>query len=410
MTGENKYEHCVDPLLQPDVLSAAREGDGERLYPVIVSTEDRCNANQLSELCPMGESDEPGKSMRHVKMFTGRLSIATIKKLAQHPDVKMISLDREVKGLLNVATPAIDATAVRNQYNLTGAGVGIAILDTGVYPHPDLIQPSNRIVAFRDFIQGRTNPYDDNGHGTHVAGCAASNGFSSSGLYRGPAPEANIIGVKVLNAQGGGSFSSVISGIDYCIENQAAFNIRIMNLSLGAVPFTSYIQDPLAEACRRAWRAGIVVCAAAGNTGPNGTINTPGFDPLVITVGAINDVGTTSRSDDQYAEYTSRGPTVNGFIKPDIAAPGSNITSLLAPNSTLAQQFPGNIVGKQYFILSGTSMSTPLCAGACAQILQAYPTYTPDRVKALIKESAQFFRQNTPGYLLVSRAIQVTIV
>lgn len=307
-------------------------------------------------------------------------------------------------------TPAIGSVAVKNQYGLTGKGITIAVVDTGVYPHPDLTKPNNRIVGFQDFVNGRTNPYDDNGHGTHVAGCAASNGYSSNGKYSAPATEANIVGVKVLDSNGSGSYSTVLSGIDWVIQNRKTFNINILNLSLGANPTTSYIEDPLAQAVRKAWRSGIIVFAAAGNAGPNGPINTPGFDPLVITVGAINNMNTVDRSDDQYADYTSRGPTINGFIKPNLAVPGSNITSLLAPGSVLASRYPENIVGSDYFTLSGTSMATPLCAGACAQFLQAYPSFGPDRIKGLLLSTAQFFRDPYPGYLIIYRTVHLTTI
>jgi serine protease AprX len=379
----------------------------DRPIHVIVKLKDGVHAQEISNYCTPKAGDRIDYRLERLDMMTGQFCKDSLKQLSLHSDIEKVYLDQPVKALLNVATPAIGGTAARNRFGLTGKGVTIAVVDTGIYPHPDLINPTNRIIGFADFINGRAQPYDDNGHGTHVAGDAASNGFSSSGLYRGPAPEANLVGVKVLDAEGGGSFSSVLSGIDFVIQNKQTFNIRIMNLSLGAIPTMSYLDCPLAQAVRKAWRNGIVVFAAAGNSGPTGTIQTPGFDPLIITVGAINDFNSVDRSDDVYANYTSRGPTVNGFIKPDLAAPGSNITSLISPNSTLANRFPGNRVGNQYFILSGTSMSTPLCAGACAQLLQAYPNLQPDRVKALLKETLLFFAENVPGYLIITRAIQL---
>lgn len=374
---------------------------------VIIKLKEDHEFSALSDLCSPTHEDKLHHHFQHLGMLAGEFCIETIRQLNQHSSIDKIYPDRKIKALLDVAKPAIGSTGIQNQFGLTGKGVTIAIVDTGIYPHPDLTKPTNRIIAFKDFINGRTSPYDDNGHGTHVAGDAASNGFSSGGKYSGPAIDANLVGVKVLDAQGSGSTSSVLSGINWVIQNKTTYSIRILNLSLGAVPYTSYTDDPLAQAVRRAWRAGIVVFAAAGNSGPEGTINTPGFDPLIITVGAVSDRNTMSRSDDVYASYTSRGPTINGFIKPDIAAPGTNITSLLAPNSTLAQQYPGNIVANQYFVLSGTSMATPISAGACAQLLQAYPAMNPDEVKTLLKETSQFIDTQHPGYLIVYSAIQL---
>jgi serine protease AprX len=396
--------------IQTAAFLSGKDENSKKLHPVVIRLKGNVNVETWKRECQFQKTDLYKCTMPQVGMMAGSICRETLYRMALHPDTDFISTDYKVKTLLNVARTTVGATAVKNQYGLTGKGVTIAIVDTGIYPHPDLINPTNRIVAFRDFINGRTDPYDDNGHGTHVAGDAASNGFSSSGLYAGPATEANLVGVKVLGADGGGSLSTVLQGIDFVIENRVALNIRIMNLSLGAIPFTNYVNDPLAQAVRRAWRAGIVVFAAAGNTGPNGTINTPGFDPLIITVGATQDKETVDRSDDEYAFYTSRGPTVNGFVKPDIAAPGSNITSLLAPNSTLVQQFPNNRVGNVYFTLSGTSMATPIAAGAAAQLLQAYPALRPDQVKALLKETSTFIADGVPGYLMIQLAVFLTTI
>jgi serine protease AprX len=398
------HSSCLEATLAK-MLSVSND-DNEK-FPVVVRLKEESQSLKLSELCSLETVDETQYELEQLKMMTGKLCRKTIQQLVSHPDVEQVCFDHPVKALLDTATPTIGAIAVKNQFGVTGEGVTIAILDTGIYPHPDLTKPRNRIIAFKDFVNSGTTPYDDHGHGTHVAGDAAGNGYTSGGTYKGPAPEANLVGVKVLDGNGGGSISTVIAGIDWTIENKDLYKIRIMNLSLGAIPYASFINDPMAQAVRRAWRKGIVVFAAAGNTGPTGTINTPGFDPLIITIGAMQNQETIKRGDDFYANYTSRGPTVNGFKKPDLAAPGSNITSLYAPNSTLAHLYPENRVGTRYFVLSGTSMATPICAGACALLLQAYPNLAPDRVKALLMESAQFKAANIPGYIDISRTFLV---
>lgn len=179
--------------------------------------------NSLEDLCIPQKNDRLEHHLSHLDIITGEFCSVTIMQMSEHSGVKKIYHDQKVQALLDVASPAVGATTVKNSYGLTGKGVAIAIVDTGIYPHPDLTRPTNRIIAFKDFINGGTSPYDDNGHGTHVAGDAASNGFSSGGKYAGPAMEVNLVGVKVLDKQGEGSTSSVLAGINWTIENKDRF-------------------------------------------------------------------------------------------------------------------------------------------------------------------------------------------
>ncbi|MCL6575108.1 S8 family peptidase [Kyrpidia sp.] len=317
-----------------------------------------------------------------------RLSIADIRRLLEQESVARITYDRPVRALLDVATPAVGA-ATGQQVGFTGRGVTVAVLDTGIYPHPDLTQPVNRIVGFRDFVNGRTEPYDDNGHGTHCAGDVAANGGQSGGRYRGPAPEASLVGVKVLNAQGAGSLSTVIQGIDWVVQNRDAFDIRVLSMSLGSPPAGPPSQDPVVQAVEAAWNSGIAVAVAAGNEGPeSGTISSPGDSPRVITVGAVDDRRTVPQNDDVVASFSSRGPTSEGVTKPDITAPGVGIISLRAPGSFLDKMMKNARVGDWYFRLSGTSMATPIVAGTIAQLLQKNPAMTPDEVKAALMDNS----------------------
>ncbi|MCZ8514059.1 S8 family peptidase [Paenibacillus filicis] len=311
-----------------------------------------------------------------------------ISKLYRCKHVYRVFPDRKRRMLLDIATPAIGASAAQAA-GLTGRGVGIAIIDTGVYPHPDLTRPANRIAAFKDFVGGRTKAYDDNGHGTHCAGDAAGNGFSSGGRYRGPAPQARIIGVKVLDAQGTGYDSTIIRGIDWCIRNRKRYGIRIASLSLGGPAPGSCGQDPLCQAVNRAVRRGLVIVAAAGNEGPRpGTISSPGTSPLAITAGAADDRRSVRPLAERVAGFSSRGPAKGGAMKPDLVAPGVGIVSLRVPGSVLDRLLPSARRGRRYFALSGTSMATPLTAGAAAQLLQRYPGLTPAGVKRLLKRHA----------------------
>jgi serine protease AprX len=284
------------------------------------------------------------------------------------------------------------------------------VLDTGIYPHDDLVKPQNRIVAFKDFIRKRKKPYDDNGHGTHVAGDIAGNGYGSKGLYKAPAFESTVAGVKVLDKYGSGRISTIISGIEWCLENKDRFNIKAICMSLGSQAVQSYKEDILCEAVAKAWEAGILVCVAAGNEGPEkGTISSPGIDPRIITVGAANDKNTILRSDDEIAAFSSRGPTIDGLNKPDIVCPGTNIISLRSPNSYLDKQLTSSRVSKCYFTLSGTSMATPLCCAAAALLLEKDPKLTPGQVKEMITQSSQDmgFDRNTQGrgYLDIQRLL-----
>ncbi|SET48033.1 serine protease AprX [Oceanobacillus limi] len=317
------------------------------------------------------------------------------------PHTKKLHIDHEVKALLDVATPSINALQVTDSdINITGRNTTIAIIDTGIYPHEDLKDHSgttskDRIIAFEDLVNHRKGPYDDNGHGTHCAGDAAGNGFSLNGKFASPAPDANLVGVKVLNRIGSGSLSTVTAGVQWCIDYNNNPNntnkIDIISMSLGA-PSTDE-ETPLEKIVREAWnKHGIVMCVAAGNEGPDaGTITSPGTVQEVITVGAIDDKNTVVRRDDEIADFSSRN-TDNSPIKPDVVAPGTNIVSLRSPYSYLEILQKNNRIGSNYITLSGTSMATPICAGACAQIIEYTRRrgmeLTPDELKQILVAGA----------------------
>jgi len=316
--------------------------------------------------------------------FSTTISVKALRMLTNHKAVLKVWLDREINAFLDVASPVVKAPQVWESGG-TGEGIGIAILDTGIYPHPDLTSPTNRIVAFKDFVNGRQSPYDDNGHGTHCAGDAAGNGGKSAGKYKGPAPAAKLVGIKVLNKQGSGSMSNLLAGIQWCINNKDRYRIKILSMSLGGKATVSAREDPLCQAVGKAWRSGIVVCAAAGNEGPGArTISSPGIEPVIITVGAFDDKNTKNTGDDVIAGFSSRGPTIDGLTKPDVAAPGANVISLLSPNSYIGKTNKKLRVGRWYISLSGTSMATPVCAGVVALILEKCPGMTPGDVKKLL--------------------------
>lgn len=267
---------------------------------------------------------------------------------------------------LNIATRAMGLDKLWAK-GWTGKGVGIAVIDTGIAPHPDV---KSHVIAFKDFINGKTEAYDDQGHGTHVSSIAAGDGRASNGLYKGCAPDADLIGIKVLDSTGNGSFSNVIAGIQWALENKERYHIQVINLSLGGRAKQSYKDDPVTQAIEAAFAQGVVACVAAGNNGPTaGSINTPAHALDAFTVGALDDNGTIDRQDDVLASFSGHGPTpVDGLTKPDILAPGVDITAADWRNTG-------------YRILSGTSMASPMVAGAVALIRQARPDLTPQQIK-----------------------------
>jgi len=268
----------------------------------------------------------------------------------------------------------------------TGAGVNVAVLDTGIDPVPDL---AGRLVGGVD-LTGGGNPFDDQyGHGTFDAGLVAGDGASSNGQYMGEAPGAGLVAIKAAGASGQTDLATVIAGVGWAIANQQALNIRVLNMSLGYEPIESTALDPLDIAVESAWNAGIVVVVSSGNAGPfNGTVLSPGDDPMVITVGALDDLAQTDVADDVMTTFSSVGPTnPDGWIKPDLVASGRSVVSLAAPGSTIYSEYPSARVGTGNFVGSGTSFSTAITSGAVALLLADHPNYTPDQVKAALLAS-----------------------
>ena len=348
------------------------------------------------------------------------IPVEALDALADDPDVVFITPNRPLNGALDHVVRAVNADIALSQ-GWDGTGVGIAVVDSGIGLHDDLYTDrgtlTTRVVYSQSFVAGDPSTTDAYGHGTHVAGIISSNGTDSQqklypGVYRGIAPEASIINLRVLDANGAGSDSSVIAAIQQAINLQSTYNIRILNLSLGRPVYESYTLDPLCRAVEAAWNAGIVVVVAAGNSGLDMSLGTQGYatiaapanDPYVITVGASNLHGSFSQSSQSITSYSSKGPTlIDHVVKPDLAAPGNRVVSLLSSNSTLSAGYPSLNVfpcnftrsqcnssygAPQYFRLSGTSMATPVVSGAAALLLQQNPGLTPDQVKARLMKTA----------------------
>ena len=378
--------------------------------PVIVYLKKDCESglkDDLRKTCSADSHNKLEKELPIIHGMRGHLTPGMIKQIKDHDAVDRIFYDREVTAFLDIASQQIGAVHVQQQLQLTGKGVTIAVIDTGIHPHEDFIHPTNRIIAFKDFINGKEAPYDDNGHGTHCAGDAAGNGHLSNGQYIGPAPESSLIGVKVLDENGSGRLSTIIEGIEWCIDHRDEYHIRIISLSLGARAYESFRDDPLSLVVQEAWHHGIVVCAAAGNSGPYPTtIGTPAINPFIITVGSTDDQNTLDRADDVIADYSSRGPSIDLFVKPDVYAPGTNIIAPLALGSAVESELPDMIIEGEYIQLSGTSMATPICAGVVALMLEANPTLSPNDVKAILKETSQPTLNDTWGNIHAEIAVE----
>lgn len=250
---------------------------------------------------------------------------------------------------------------------LTGKGVGVAVLDTGAFPHIDF---DSRIWAFQDFVNGKKVPYDDNGHGTHVLGIVGGSGKASGGKYRGMAPGCGLIPIKVLDSRGSGNKENVIEALYWIEENREKYHIRIINISVGTTHHERH--DDLIQAVERAWDAGFVVVAAAGNMGPGqGSVTAPGSSRKIITVGS-SDMLVKNQG------ISGRGPTRDCISKPDIVAPGNGIISC----TNRMGEFP-------YAAKSGTSMSTPVVSGGIALLLEKHPEYTNLDVKKKLRQTAR---------------------
>ena len=382
----------LDPALE---LRAAR---GRGISRVIIRTADGLPATRAIKAV----AGRPGRHLPRI----GQVALvpdSALLQLASLPGVSAVSLDRRVHGTLERTGATIGATWVRDKLGFDGTGVGVAIIDSGVANwHDDL--GAERVTHFADFVSYVTEPHDDYGHGTHVAGIIAGNGYDSGGARRGVAPGSSLIVLKVLDGTGDGFISNVIAAIDYAIDHRARLNIRVLNLSVAAGVYESYTTDPFTLAAKRAVDAGIVVVTSAGNLGRSesgqlqrGGITAPGNAPWVLTVGATNHQRTVARGDDVVAPFSSRGPTnIDHAMKPDIVAPGVGIESLAAAGSTLytanpASRLAGTVdtASMPYLSMTGTSMAAPVVAGTIALMLEANPDLTPNLVKAILQYTAE---------------------
>jgi serine protease AprX len=425
--GKARLEHLLDQV--------ARDADPDATLPVIVQTVGKPTEGHFARLHRRGGAVKG----LHFSFsgYSANLPAAQVLALADDPEIGHVSLDVPVRAALDVAALAVRAdAALVESGGLDGSGIGIAVIDTGVQLHPDLMRLRADLGVTEIEVVGHERGLADYfGHGTAVAGVIGGSGLLSSGAgayrtFRGLAPGARIYSLRALQPDGSGRTSDVIMAIEWVIAHREKTGIRVINMSLGHPVYESYETDPLCQAAAAAVRAGIVVVASAGNGGRLGsgfgTITSPGNHPDVITVGAMDDSDTAAREDDVLAPYSAKGPTlVDHVVKPDLVAPGAFIVSLRAVDSWIDTRHPEATlrVGEyrsatrltedrpgRYTVLTGTSLAASMVSGTAALMLQKDPSLSPATIKARLMASASkddlMALETGAGYLDVAAALR----
>lgn len=321
--------------------------------------------------------------------------------------------------------PTVTGADLLHRHGITGEGVTVAVLDSGLWEVDALsldTRGRSRVLARYDAVADLADQsFDESGHGTHMTSIIAQSRRANTaerGSFRGIAPDVDLISIKAFGADGQGDFLNIVRGLQWVYDNREKYNIQVLNLSFAARPRWPYWLDPINQAVMRLWQAGVVVVAAAGNEGPDSmTIGSPGNLPYIITVGSVTDSWTTDTEDDDYIpDFSSRGPTPSGHIKPDIVAPGGHMSGITRPGSTLHQEFPEYLLSSGDFVMTGTSQSTAVVSGLIALLLQINAKLSPDDVKCMLTSSANPainidgrlsyspFQQGS-GYVSIHRAI-----
>ena len=389
------------------VRDAWTTGSFSRVIMRFASVADRDRA--FAELLDQGAAVRvmDGEDAPSLNVFGSPAAFGTVdyaERVSSDATVRVSSLPARAKFVRGTGTKA-----AQTRFNRRGTGVTVAIIDSGYQPHPDI--PAGRILRFKDFVDGSTTARDGCGHGTHVAGIVGGSGGASEGDYAGAAPESNLVILRVLGNDCSGKTSDVIDALDWVSKNRHAYNIKVVNLSLGHPVFEPSATDPMVKAVQRLSENGVVVVTAAGNMGINPKTGTVGYGgvgvpcnaPRAICVGAGDTQNTDALGDDHVTDYSSRGPSkFDFFAKPDLVATGHRVISLSAPGSTLFTGYPAlHVYGgreadgqpARYMTLSGTSMAAPMAAGAAAQVLGANPRLSANAVKMVL----QFTARTLPG-------------
>jgi serine protease AprX len=358
----------------------------------------------------------PSHDLGIIKSVAVTLSATQLTQLKQAIDIK-VTLNHQVE-LSNWGNAQrsnrpdaevadhIDASVAHSYYNF-GDGVTIGFLDTGLdqlYGLSTDLYGYDKAWGTYDAITDTVHDYaaEFSGHGTHVASIATNSDFDTQGRIFGVAPNAAIVGIKAFDRMGKATYADVIRGIDWAVQVKDLINLRVLNMSFSGTVQSNYWDDPLNLAVMQAWQAGLVVVASAGNTGPDPmTIGVPGNVPYIITVGAMTDDYTPEvMNDDKLASFSSAGPTYEGFVKPEVVAPGGHLPGLMWFDTQIAIDHPEYHDGGRYFQMSGTSQAAAVVSGVVALMLTEQPWLTPDQVKCRLMDGARSARKsdNTLAY------------
>ena len=414
LSRENKVMgiHRISPVLQQEVDFLTSNPRFDYAMPVIVQV--KRDLFQRTEVQRQRRGQSSHSALAAVHSYTAKLTGAQIKEVLASPLVDYLTLDSTIRPTnlgqdlqpvspLPIAPRSVAPLSVQlstigaDRTDRAGGQIRVAIFDSGISEHRDL--PSGRVKLSLDFttdlrVLETKKGRDGYGHGTHLAGIVGGEGTARRS-QRGVGPKVELIDLKVIGDEGWGRTSNLIRAIDWVLANQRRYYIQVANLSLGHPPIESYRVDPLCIAVRKLVAAGITTVVSAGNLGKTkeypkiwGGIASPGLEPSVITVGAINTKGTVTHRDDVATTYSSRGPTIDGLFKPDLSAPGNAIPSTLARWCWLGRNYPERKIDENYIELSGSSMAAAFVTGTAAQMLEANPKLTPHLVKVILMLTA----------------------
>ena len=383
----------------PQELMAHAQANPNATFNVIVRGRPGDNSASIAKEFG-GVAGKMKRAFYAINGVAGSLTGAELVKLSTNNHVLAITPDVRLKSSDLYQNQEVwrDSTAVAPLWQATDAlgallpapqAPAIAIVDSGI-DSSKIDDFGTRVVAHVDFCSlcpaGSTG--DLEGHGTMVAGLAGSN----SSLYPGVARNANLVDLRTTGADGSSRTSDVIAAADWILQNKDAYGIRVANFSMRSSNPSTFRYDPLDAAVESLWFHGIVVVAAVGNYGVAGTPQkiqyAPGNDPFVISVGALGENGTTTASDDTIAPWSAYGHTLDGFVKPEISAPGRWIVGPVPAGSTLPTTAPDRVLAPGYMWMSGTSLAAPIVSGAAAQVLARHPSWTPDQVKGALMRTA----------------------
>jgi serine protease AprX len=397
--GARSSEHgsSFSATVPVSLLSAAKAHPQQMFDVIVQSANGATSTDTAGAVRAAARSRVVKRQYRALRSVSASLTGAGLLRLAKRPGILAITRNSAVTPTVKnpqkwPGGPKIDWFWGSPFAKSTQAAT-IAMVDSGIDTSNN--EFGTRVLTQVDFTPlGSSTRPDGRGHGTFVAGIAAS-----AGHFGGAAPDANLVSLKVFNDQGQGMTSDVLRAVDWILQNKDQYNIRVANFSLQTGLSTSFRFDPLDRAVEQLWQAGVVVVVAAGNYAsngePSGILFSPANDPFVITVGALDVHGDTNPDNDFNAPWSAYGYTVDGFAKPELSAPGRYIIEWVPAGTSLAAERPTAVV-KEGMELSGTSFSAPVVSGIAADVIGAHPDWTPDQIKGALMRGVNILKNADP--------------